>query len=440
MGAGPITLVPVVHAKGDAARLDALLDLMRLVARPGALTVGLDEIPRRLAALFPCDVCSIYLLEGEELVMRGNVGFPADALGEVRLAIGQGITGMAVEMMRPISLDVAARHTRNRTFPVLHEERFPIFMATPIAGPSGPLGALVLRRREPPAFDQAEVELATALTAPIAALVERARLSAALRTARDGGPREGRSAGVRRVTLPGRQLVAGRAVGRLRVFRRPSPRRRPNEPRRGPEELAAALRETMAAARRMLESLERRARGRGIEVGFLSGHRLFFEDARLPERVLEHAALGGGLAHALTVAGAEASRAALRRGDSFSLERARAIDDLCEALALLTGELPEVPRGAVMAGEEVTFYDLLVSERLQPAAVVLAAPGTPLASALLALLGVPAVGDVDGLFRWAADGDVVIVDGDHALVRVNPRRSELARLRDEQREPSLPER
>ncbi len=432
---GRITLVPTVHAKGEAARLDALLDLMRFVARPGALSVGLDEIPRRLAQLFPCDVCSIYLLEGEELVMRGNVGFPADALGEVRLAVGQGITGMAVEMMRPISLDAAERDTRNRTFPSLHEERFPIFMATPIAGPHGPLGALVLRRRQPPAFDQGEVELATALTAPIAALVERARLSAALRDVREGTTREGRNAGVRRVTLPGRQLLPGRAVGRLRVLRRPSSRRR-SEPRRTPEELALTLRETMAGARRLLESLERRARERGIDVGFLAGHRLFFEDARLPERVLEHAALGGGLAHALTVAGAEASRAALRRGDSFSLERARAIDDLCEALALLTGELPEVPRGAVMAGEEISFYDLLISERLQPAAVVLASPGSPTAAALLSLLGVPAVGDVSGLFRWAADGDVVIVDGDHALVRVNPRRSELARLRDEQREAS----
>lgn len=171
-------LTPVVHARGSSGRVDALLDLMSFLARPSALSTALDELPRRITRLFPCDVCSIYLLEGDELVMRGNLGFPAEALGEVRMAVGCGITGLSVECMRPLSLDVAASHASNRVFPGLGEERFPIFMAVPVAGPRGPLGALVLRRREPPAFTTADLELAVALTAPIAAMVERAHIAA----------------------------------------------------------------------------------------------------------------------------------------------------------------------------------------------------------------------------------------------------------------------
>jgi phosphotransferase system enzyme I (PtsP) len=40
------------------------------------------------------------------------------------------------------------------------------------------------------------------------------------------------------------------------------------------------------------------------------------------------------------------------------------------------------------------------------------------------LIGVPAVGEVAGIYNWASDGDIALVDGDHGLVRVNPPRRE----------------
>ena len=106
----PAPSKPHVH-HGDK-RLDAVLDFVTFAARPMPLVTLLDEAPRRIAAIFGADICSLYLLEGEgnELVMRGNVGFARDALGQVRLHIGEGITGEAVEYLRPISADLAVSH------------------------------------------------------------------------------------------------------------------------------------------------------------------------------------------------------------------------------------------------------------------------------------------------------------------------------------------
>ena len=44
------------------------------------LSLLLDEGPRRIAEIVGADVASLYLLEGEgdELVLRGNVGFPRE--------------------------------------------------------------------------------------------------------------------------------------------------------------------------------------------------------------------------------------------------------------------------------------------------------------------------------------------------------------------------
>src|ERR1700722_8022355 len=92
---------PKVHGRGNP-RLDAVLEFAAFAARPMPLVTLLDEAPRRIAAIFDAEVCSLYLLEGDgnELVMRGNVGFSREALGQVRLHIGEGITGKAVEYLR----------------------------------------------------------------------------------------------------------------------------------------------------------------------------------------------------------------------------------------------------------------------------------------------------------------------------------------------------
>src|SRR6476469_4663804 len=140
---------PKVHGRGNK-RLDAVLDFVAFAAKPMPLVTLLDEAPRRTAVIFDADVCSLYLVEsdGHELVMRGNVGFPHSALGQVRLAIGEGMTGEAVEYLRPVSSENAGAHRSYKHFDDLGEERFPIFLSVPIRGKAGPLGALVIQRKE----------------------------------------------------------------------------------------------------------------------------------------------------------------------------------------------------------------------------------------------------------------------------------------------------
>lgn len=422
-------IVPRIHARGHAERLDAVLELVAFAARPCPLTTSLDELPRRIAAIFRADVCSIYLLEGDELVMRGNVGFPTMALGEVRLVMGEGLTGMAVESMRPISLDSAPESDGFRDFPVLHESRFPIFLAMPVAGPTGPLGALVLQRRAEPAFDPMDVDLAAALTVPIAAAAERAHLSEATR-----GQRRVAGGGTRRVTLAGRPVVPGRAIGAICAFRRPASRAAPETPRT-PAECARALDGALRDVRRTVDTLSARVASSSPESLLFRTVHTMLEDGRLRERVLERAEKAG-LAAALVQVGGEAGRTAVQHGDAFAVERSHELADVCDVLAMRVSadRRAEVPRGSVLVGSEVTLFDVLMAARADPAAVVLSERAAgPMSRALLALIGAPAVVDVGGLFRWVADGDLALVDGDHGLVRLNPSRAEVSLVRAEKK-------
>jgi phosphotransferase system enzyme I (PtsP) len=431
---------PKVHERGNK-RLDSVLDFVAFAARPMPLTTLLDEAPRRIAAIFDASpgegVCSLYLLEGDghELVMRGNVGFTSTALGQVRLRIGEGITGEAVEYLRPISCDTAEQHSAYKHFVELGEERFPVFLAVPLRGKSGPLGALVVQRRAVP-FDAADVELLSVIGALIAAGVRHAEL---IDSRREKAPRRA-GGGTRKVTLTGRPLVAGRALGAIAALRRPPPRPSDSVPTRtGALDDVRLLRSAFDVAEKAIMGLRARAKELklGQEAAFLSTYGEILGDARFRERATEIASSGVGLAQALSQVAREATRNAVSVvRDPFLEERARDVEDLCDALTMLASndKRGSLPSKAIVIGDGLTVFDLLVSARAQPVAVALSerADG-PRTRALLDLLGVPAIVDVQGIFRWAADGDIALLDADHGLFIINPTKSEMASLREYKR-------
>jgi phosphotransferase system enzyme I (PtsP) len=174
------------------------------------------------------------------------------------------------------------------------------------------------------------------------------------------------------------------------------------------------------------------------EAQFLSTYLLLVSDGRLRGRAAELIGQGHSIAHALGLVAREAARAANGIvGDKFMQDRARDIEDFCDALLMLASpdQRAELPSKAVLLGEEITVFDLLVSARAQPVGVVLtgreARARTPV---LLKLMGVPSIIDVEGAFRWAAPGDVALLDADHGFLVINPSKAEVASVRAARRE------
>jgi phosphotransferase system enzyme I (PtsP) len=160
-------------------------------------------------------------------------------------------------------------------------------------------------------------------------------------------------------------------------------------------------------------------------------------DERMRERAFELIAKGQGVAEALGAIAREAVRVANGIvGDPFLQERARDIEDLCDTLVMLASPdaRAELPSKAVLIGDKLTVFDLLVSARANPVGVALSERvPNPRTKVLLQLLGVPAITHVDGLFQWASPGDVALLDADHGFLMINPSRAEMATLRAERK-------
>lgn len=424
---------PKIHGRGNK-RLDGVLDFVAFAARPMPLVTLLDEAPRRIALIFGAEVCSLYLVEGEghDLVMRGNVGFSASAIGQVRMHIGEGMTGEAVEYLRPVTSNHAPDDSAYKSFDVLGEERYPVFLAVPMRGKTGPAGALVIQRAQNE-FNEHDIELLVTLGAIVAAGLRHAELIDARRErplARKAG------GGTRRVTLTGRPSVSGRAIGAIAALRRPAAQ--PARDRIGGDvrDDRRLLRGAFDVAEKAVRGLSDHAERLGIggEAMFLSTYVQILGDMRFRERVDELVADGVGIPSALNRVAREVTRtAASLTRDAFLEERASDVEDLCNALVMLSAadKRAELPSKAVLIGDALSVFDLLISARAHPVAVALTNRASgPRTRTLLRLLNVPAVVGLEGLFRWASDGDVALVDGDHGLVVINPSKSEVASLRE----------
>ncbi|MDX2088791.1 MAG: GAF domain-containing protein [Kofleriaceae bacterium] len=382
-----------VHHRGDRG-VDGILRLIELAGHDGLIEAMLTAMCDELAAIAGVDIASVYVRDEDRLVMRGNHGFAASALGTT-LHVGEGITGLVAECMRPVSAAHAAAEAAYKAVPGLGEERFPVFVGVPLIGAGAVIGVLVLQRRDRP-FVADEVTLATALGAPITLAIER-RLATAVRSAR----------------LTGTPHVGGTVLGRAGVVPTTTALGAP------PADLERAfsrLRDDLGRAIKRLAEAEAPAVGAALD-----RFALVLCDARLRERLVAASSLPDGL----RAVAKEYARAPYKLGTTESSEQVSDIEELC----VLLGDSRSLRPGAIWIADRVHAFIAIAAVARGASALVASDSVSPAAIAIARAAHVPVISDVPGLFGWARPLDLLAVDGDTGAVLVQPAPTDIERLR-----------
>ncbi|MDB4959997.1 MAG: Phosphocarrier protein kinase/phosphorylase [Myxococcales bacterium] len=393
-----------VHHRGDRG-VDGILHLIELASHDGPLEMMLTAMCGEVAAITGVDIASIYVREGDDegmLVMRGNHGFAATAIGTT-LAVGEGITGLVAECMRPVSAAHAATEASYKPVPGLGEEQFPVFVGIPLISGGATIGVLVMQRRKKP-FATDEVTLAAALGAPVTLAIERRRASA-LRSAR----------------LTGQAHVGGVVLGRAGVV--PTSTAIAIAPT-DIERAVVRLRDYLGNAVRRLADAEDSRIGAALDRFALT-----LVDQRLRERLIEAAGQPSGLR---TVA-KEYARVKYRLGTSNDEEHVSEIEELCALLGLAADPRASAKPGAVWLADRIGGFVAIAAVGRGAGALVASDSATPAAVAIAGAARLPLVSGVAGLFGWVRAGDLLAVDGSTGTVLVHPAPSEIERLRHEQK-------
>jgi phosphotransferase system enzyme I (PtsP) len=416
-----------IHGAGDRA-LDGIFRLIALGDEDRSLEEVLTAMCADVADIARANVASIYVREdggdGLRFTMRGNVGFPPEAIGRVHLRAGEGITGFAAERMRPVSVAVGKQDRHFKYISGLGEEKYPALLAVPILRGGITAGVLVLQRAQP-AFSDGEVVLATALAAVINHAIERGE---------DRERRQIRSVERRAVRLTGQSVVGGAAMGRAEIL---------------PTLSALAGRETgdtpdpakvEATVERLRSELAKAAAGAGdAAAAELRSLSLILEDWRFRAGLAE-GCRGPAPLKALSALARSYARVAFtvpasdRDGAELISDRAAEIEDLCVFVhaASLRGR-PLVRSGAVV-----------VAERLRPFAAIHAItagatgfvvegemPADGAAAALVRSAGLPMLASVGGVFSWLQPEDLLVIEA--AGLRINPPATAIANFRNARR-------
>jgi len=160
---------------------DSHVDMLHEIGVRLATADGFHEVLARVVdfatALVKCDSCLVYVLEGEDLVLRASKNPHPEVVDRLKLRVGQGITGWVAEHREPVTVaEKAALDPRFQMFHELPEDSYEAFLSVPLMCRGRVVGVINLQHRHPHVFRRREIRLISTVGFLVGAEIEMARL------------------------------------------------------------------------------------------------------------------------------------------------------------------------------------------------------------------------------------------------------------------------
>jgi glycogen phosphorylase len=154
-----------------------LEEIANLAAEEGQPAETLMNVVALIAKRFETGVCSAYLLEPDRanLVLAATVGLRRECIGNLRMAISEGLAGLVAEQVRPVAVEQAHNHPRFKYFREAGEDSYQSFLGVPLIDRGVLQGVLVVQTVEPRVFREDEIHMLVEAAAQVAPVVSEAR-------------------------------------------------------------------------------------------------------------------------------------------------------------------------------------------------------------------------------------------------------------------------
>jgi signal transduction protein with GAF and PtsI domain len=141
----------------DDSHVDVLHQTVSRIASADEFHQALDRVLDFAVEVVKCDSCFIYVLEGDDLVLRASKNPHQELLDRLKLRVGQGITGWDRE---PVAVfQQAFKDPRFQQFNELPEDRYEAFLSVPLLSRGRVVGVMNLQHREPHVYTPRDIRL-----------------------------------------------------------------------------------------------------------------------------------------------------------------------------------------------------------------------------------------------------------------------------------------
>jgi len=135
-----------------------------IVSSELSLDEMLGEVIGLTVQVTECDACLVYLIERDtdEIVLRASQVPHAQALGNLRLRMGEGVTGWVAEHKSIVALSSnASADARFKRFQALVEDTYEAFLSVPLISGGDIIGVINVHHRQPHEHTKDEIALLT---------------------------------------------------------------------------------------------------------------------------------------------------------------------------------------------------------------------------------------------------------------------------------------
>jgi phosphotransferase system enzyme I (PtsP) len=418
--------------------LNALADLGNRLHTSEDVGPLLMELTDHVAQVMNAEVCSLYLYDPNSgfITLTATHGLNQDKVGKVSIRTGEGLTGMTLKLLKPISVAEAPKTKNFKYIAGLGEEGFNSFLSVPLLYSGSPVGVMIVQNRKITRFLKKDIELFLTLTLPVVAIIEKIKFLTTLDTVEDDSTKQiqiAKDQGVppllKDYAIKGIPAVKGIAMGPIRIVRQQYARRQSDDGESGIETEIYRLKSAFGHVTEEIQKTKEQAEARfgHDEASIFDAYLLFLESASFQEQIVIEIRNGLPAVKALDlVVGRYMDRMAQAQ-DEYIKARAYDIQDVARKINdhLLYGDYElsgkfEINTPTIFLNE---FWSISDFVHLGTKTLGILSP-TGGASSHLSILadtmGLPAVLGLGSSAMLIKDGDFIIIDGFSGNVIINP--------------------
>ncbi len=402
--------------------LNSLRNIVQEVNAARDLNSALGIIVSSVKSAMRTHVCSVYLRDSDGgYVLMATDGLNQSAVGNVRLAPGEGLVGRVVAREEPINLEQAEAHPNYQYFPETGEERYSSFLGVPIIHQRKVLGVLVVQQVEQRRFDEGDEAFLVTMSAQLAGVIAHAEATGDVRTTdQNQVASQARFVGV--AGSPGIAIGEGVVITPEADLRSVS-----YKPCADIDAEIEFFQRCLAAVRDDIKSLGSKLKERlnREERALFDAYLAMLDDASLGGEVTERIRKGANASYAWSEVILEHEQTFNSMNDPYLRERATDLRDLGRRVLAYLQESTQkervYPDKTILIGEELTASMLgeIPKEKLAGLVSVLGS-GNSHVAILARAMDIPTVMGAVDLPFVQMDGRPIIVDGYRGAVYSNP--------------------
>jgi GAF domain-containing protein len=161
----------------DNPEIDFLHEIGERIAAADPIHMVFELVVEVVSAVVKCDSCFVYVLEGNQLILRASMNPHEELVDRLKLRLGQGITGWVAEHRKPAAIAChASLDPRFQSFSELPEDRYEAFLSVPVLCRDKLVGVINVQHRESHTYSEQDIHLISTIGFLIGPEIEMVRL------------------------------------------------------------------------------------------------------------------------------------------------------------------------------------------------------------------------------------------------------------------------